>query len=93
MRYAALFIATCAAVAATLVMAIHLTTGPVAAQGCKGPPRCLLGSVAVCTKRCGHHSCREWTCARRVSKPPMTKEPFGGPRPLPWKPLPRSQLR
>ena len=69
------------------------TCAPPAPYPCKGPPSCPLGSTAVCTKKCGHHSCSEWTCAPRPPKPPMTKEPFGGPKPLPRKRLPRGNGR
>ena len=60
---------------------------------CVGPPRCPLGSAAVCTKQdhCGHGRCKGWICAPRPPKPPMTKEPFGGPQPLPSKRLLRGK--
>jgi hypothetical protein len=87
---------TTVGVALTLAAAVRLGTDPAAATDwppgpCAGKqpkPVCGRGSVAVCTRPtagspCG---CMRWTCAFKVPRPPMTKEPLKPPKPLPgWR--------
>jgi hypothetical protein len=86
------------ATAAAAILASAFSTQPaVVAETNKKAKRCVVAAArkpdcganakAVCVAAkvaCPYYRpCAKWTCVRGL-KPPQTREPFKGPKPLPW---------